>query len=115
MAGIKARWGLDSIDVGVADDPFAERQMTLADAPADVEVVGKPIDLHGAAATLSAQLVQLAERERQMHEVGVECAVKDRPDTSCHACAARGRHGALCELGLEEERLATEIALLADS
>lgn len=109
---VRARWGLESIDIPVGD-PYAERQMTLADGPV-VEEVGKPIDLSGDTAALSAQLVGLADRERQLYEQGVECAIKDRSDTSCHACAARGRHGGLCELGVEEERLATQIALLAN-
>lgn len=106
---IRAQWGLESIDVAIGD-PFTERQMTLAGP--DVEEVGKPIVLTGDAAELSARLVQLGEREQVLFEQGLECPVKDRSDTSCSACPVQGRHGALCALGVEEEQLATRIALL---
>lgn len=111
MAGVRARWGLDSIDVTIGD-PYGERQMSLAGP--DVEEVGKPIDLTGDTAQLSAQLVVLGDRERILFEQGLECAVKDRSDTSCSACPVRGRHGALCALGVEEEQIATQIALLRE-
>lgn len=89
------------------EDPF--------EAP--IEEVGTPIDLGSPEARLNVELVELLRRENNLDQAGITCAIKDRPDTTCHACpvseAARREKpiGSLCRLGREQERVLTELAV----
>lgn len=90
-----------------AEDPF--------EAP--IEEVGAPIDLGGPEARLHIELAELVRREANLDRVGITCPIKDRPDTTCHACpvseAARREKpiGSLCRLGREQERVLTALAV----
>lgn len=81
--------------------------------------MGTPIDLDGPEAKLNARLVSLVRRENHLDERGITCAVKDRADTSCHACpmsqheATDSDLGMLCRLGREQEQVVTTIAVMA--
>jgi hypothetical protein len=87
------------------------------DLDAEVAKLGKPIQLN-AAGELRVRLHGLIDEERGLYERGIECAVKDRSDTSCLACPLNGRdeRAPLCEIGERQDRLLTEIAIadLAD-
>jgi hypothetical protein len=83
--------------------------------PERVERVGVPVLLAGPLAELNKQLIGTLSRENALHEQGVTCAIKDRADTSCHACPLyRDDDSALaqlCGIGREQERLCTELAV----
>src|SRR4051812_13797595 len=101
--GVRANWFVEELDVDT-DDPF------------DVEQLGQPIDLSGEP-ELNRRLIALAEQERQIYDLGVECPIKDMADTSCLACPLSCRDEAvlasgLCEVGREQERVATRLAAL---
>lgn len=101
--GVRANWFVEEHDVDT-DDPF------------DVEQLGQPIDLSGEP-ELNRRLIALAEQERQIYDLGVECPIKDMTDTSCLACPLSCRDEAvlasgLCEVGREQERVATRLAAL---
>lgn len=83
--------------------------------PERVERVGVPVLLTGPLAGLNEQLVGTLARESALLEDGVTCAIKDRVDTSCHACPLYRDDSSplaqLCAVGREQERLCTEIAV----
>lgn len=106
---VRARWGIEGI-AEEAGDPFQERQLSITGDR--IEEVGDPIDLSDRVAALSKRLIELTEQERNLFSQGVICDIKDRSDTSCNACPARGRYGDLCEIGLQQERVSTEAAVL---
>jgi hypothetical protein len=101
---VRANWFVEDLDVDDGD-PFA-----------DVEELGQPIDLSGEP-ELNRRLIALAQRESQIFDLGVECPIKDMADTSCLACPLSCRDEAvlasgLCEVGREQERVATRLAAL---
>lgn len=72
-----------------------------------------PISITTDAATLTAAVDSLFAQEASLFQRGVECPIKDLPDTTCLACpvsAARDfsePKGQLCRVGQEQERVAT--------
>lgn len=106
---VRARWGLEEI-ASEQGDPFDERQLSLDGDR--IEDVGDPIDLSDRVAALSKRLVELTEQERRLFGSGVGCDIKDRGDTSCAACPVQGRYGDLCGIGVQQDRVSTEIAVL---
>lgn len=109
-SSVQAVWHTPVVDLpGLEDDPFAEG------APANIEDVGVAICLDGDEAELSEELVRLVERESRLFEQGVECAIKDRSDTSCYACPLFEVDPAitrLCRLGRDQERVTTQLAVV---
>lgn len=105
----KANWHTDELAelAEWSEDPFEQ----------PIEEVGTPIDLGDSQARLNVELVELLRRETNLDRVGITCAIKDRADTTCHACpvseASRNVKplGALCRLGREQERVLTELAV----
>lgn len=89
------------------EDPFEQ----------PIEEVGEVIDLGSGEARLHVELAELIRGEGNLDRVGITCAIKDRADTTCHACpvseAARRDKplGVLCRLGREQERVLTELAV----
>lgn len=108
----KANWflaELDGLDTGeFGEDPFEQ----------PIEEVGTPIDLGGEEARLQVELVELMRRESNLYNAEVTCAIKDRPDTCCHACPVSQAHsretplGVLCRLGRRQERVLSELGSL---
>ena len=106
---VQSNWFVERIEAGAdAGDPFA----------LPVEEVGQRIDLRDPAAVLDVRLHELVMREARLFSSGVSCAIKERPDTTCHACPVSKAHdpsdrfGALCRVGREQERVCTELAVL---
>ena len=107
----RANWFLQQIEDGEIDpdDPF---QMP-------VEEVGQRIDLRDPRGKLELRLQELMTRESRLYERGVTCPIKDRPDSTCHACPVSQAHdpsvslSVLCRLGREQEVVGTELAVLA--
>lgn len=106
---IRADWHVEAaVSLDDEPDPFS----------VPVEEVGKRIDLRDPKAALELRLTELLRREGVLFGKGVTCPIKDRPDTTCHACPisrAADRedpHGVLCRLGREQEVAATELAVL---
>lgn len=104
----RANWFVEAAaSLDGTDDPFA----------APIEEIGERIDLRDPQAALSLRLGELLEREGRLFNSGVSCPIKDRPDTSCHACPVSRAHdregalGVLCRLGREQERVVTEMAV----
>lgn len=101
---------------------FVEQAISLDDEPdpfsMPVEEVGERIDLKDPAGALQIRLTELLRRESNLFNASVTCAVKDRPDTTCHACPISMAHdrehalGALCRVGREQEIVLTELAVL---
>lgn len=115
MPAARARWGLDALEVQTDDDPFGPAIPAGPSAAAvsvDVEAVGLPIEL---ADDLAPRLVALLKEEGELLQQGVTCAIKDRDETSCHACPLRGHQAfpasRLCVLGVEQERVFTHLAV----
>lgn len=107
--GVRADWHLDELALGEEPDLFA----------APIEEVGERIDLLDPAASLYVRLGELLSRENNLFNGGVTCPIKDRPDTSCHACPVSKAHdkgdplSVLCRVGREQEVVLTEMAVLA--
>lgn len=100
---MRARWHRDPAVIELTDDdPF--------DVPQRIEDVGLPINL-ATEPDLFALLTRNIHAQSALYEHGVDCAVKESPDTSCHACPLYGSQGELCALGREQERLVTLIAV----
>lgn len=106
---VQSNWFVERIEAGDdAGDPFA----------VPVEEVGSRIDLREPTARLDLRLHELVNREARLYNAGVSCAIKERPDTTCHACPISKAHdptdrlGALCRLGREQEVVCTELAVL---
>lgn len=102
MSGVKANWHLDALVPDDGRDPFAGQS--------DVEEVGKPIDLSLDRAALSQRAVELFHEERVLHDGGLRCEIKDQDDTSCTVCPLRDC-GPLCDIGIEQDRVLTELAV----
>lgn len=83
---------------------------------APIEEVGARIDLRDPQATLQLRLQELVHREVNLFNAQVTCPIKDRADTSCHACpvseaGTESALSALCRLGREQESVLTEMAV----
>src|SRR4051812_6625789 len=100
---VKANWPAPPVEVDTSD-PFA-------DAPARIEDVGVPVDLRDDD-ELFDLLKELLDEEQRLYNAGVVCPVKDKADTSCHACPIAGRYGELCAVGRRQEKVLTEMAVL---
>lgn len=103
MGGVRANW---FVDLERAEEDALE---------VAVEEAGLPIDLDGEEPTLNQRLVELGTQEQFLYGQGVECKVKDRPDTACSVCPLRDAEGpmaALCKLGVEQEQVSTRLAVL---
>lgn len=96
---VRAQW----FSPGLVDegDPFADE---------DPVETGVPVDLAG---PLSRRLVDLLETEELLRDEGLTCKLKDRQDTCCHACPKRGVKGELCEVGIEQEKIVGELAVMS--
>lgn len=104
----RANWHTATVLVD-RDDPFA-------DAPAEVQTVGVPIDLDGPRAELNQRLVELVAAEAELFNRGVTCEIRDRRDTCCSACPLMGAEespGELCSVGFEQENVLTELAVIS--
>lgn len=101
---------------------FVEKAELLDDEPdpfaMPVEEVGERIDLRDPQAALQLRLDELIRRESNLFAREITCPIKDRADTSCHACPVSKAHdrqdplGSLCRLGREQEAVLTELAVL---
>lgn len=105
--GVRANWHTDLPEVD-ADDPFDALQRT------DVQDVGQPIDLTTSEPSLNKRLVELVRDEQRLYTKGIECAIKDRPDSCCSACPVHGRFGELCRIGRDQERVSTYLSVLRE-
>jgi hypothetical protein len=106
----RANWfTAEPVDLGDELDPFS----------IPVQEIGQRIDLRDPRAALEIRLRELLYREAALFNAGVTCAIKDRPDTTCHACPVSKAHdpkqalGALCRVGREQEVALTELAVLS--
>lgn len=110
MAGTKANWHVAPVLSGADEepDPFSM----------PIEEVGQRVDLRDPQAGLELRLAELLSREERLFNRGITCAIKDRADTTCHACPvsqAHQRHeplGVLCRIGRDQEIALTELAVL---
>jgi hypothetical protein len=102
---------------------FVAQLASLDDEPdpfdAPIEEVGQRIDLRDPRERLEMRLRELLERESNLFNANITCAIKDMPNSCCHACPVskateRGdpMH-TLCRLGREQEAVLTELAVLA--
>lgn len=122
--GVRASWPTPELDPAVVAelerDPFAPAPATgvyvepeaVKAPPQPVEQVGTPIDLTGDEATLNGRLVELVGEEGSLYNDGIECPIKERHDTSCHACPISGEFGRLCEVGREQEAVCTKLVVI---
>jgi hypothetical protein len=109
VSGVKANWHVQRIE-GLDDepDPFS----------APIEEIGERIDLRDPKAALEVRLRELLGREANLFGGGLTCPIKDRPDSTCHACPVSKAHdtsvalSALCRIGREQETVLTELAVL---
>jgi hypothetical protein len=101
----RAVWHTDVVVPELEDDPFA---------PTDVRLVGVPIVLAagGEAAALSRAVAASLVLENTLYEQGQSCKIKDSPESSCFACPLFDAADSLCELGREQETLATRLLVL---
>lgn len=102
---VKTEWFVPDL-VGDDEDPF--------EGPVDVTEAGIPIDLEDDPDDLFRRLVDLLGREGTLWNRGLRCRVKSRSDSTCHACPFQGRKGELCNIGLEQERVLTRMAVDAE-
>lgn len=104
----RANWFTDGVaTIGDEPDPFA----------VPIEEIGEEIDLRSPTARLELRLRELLYREGNLFANGLTCAIKDRGDSTCHACPVSYAHGvealgALCRIGREQESVSTELAVL---
>jgi hypothetical protein len=105
----RANWfTAEEIELGDEPDPFA----------VPIEEVGQRIDLRDPHAALQIRLTELLHREAALFNADVTCTIKDRPDTTCHACPVSKAHDpkqalcVLCKIGREQEIVLTELAVL---
>lgn len=109
---VRANWF-----VGLDDEPVTAVPASLPPAEERVEDVGVPFDLRQPD-SLMVEIDRLIAQESALYNQGITCAVKDRPDTSCSACAfAHHEDGGhplqpLCHVGREQERVLTHYAHL---
>jgi hypothetical protein len=102
---VRANWHLDHLLQDDGSDPLAGTEQGR------IEELGRPIDLSGDTAELRATLMQLLEAESQLFDQGVTCPIKDADDTCCSVCPMKGSKGKLCEVGCEQERVLTTLAV----
>lgn len=100
---VKASWPAPPVEIDTSD-PFG-------DVPARVEDVGVEVDLRDED-ELGARLSASLDDECRLHNAGVSCPIKNRPDTSCHACPIAGRYGELCAVGRLQEDLCTRMVVI---
>ena len=106
----KANWFIQAVE-GLDDEP------DLFAAP--IEEVGERIDLRDPKAGLQMRLEELIQREANLYEHQITCPIKDRNDTTCHACPVSkagdpdAALGVLCRVGREQETTLTELAVLS--
>lgn len=112
MGSVQARWATPAIDVDIEADPFAP--MPSVGRPRRVEDVGIPIDLTDDQPKLRERLIELCSREGNLYNEGVTCSIKERDDTSCHACPLKPDDDTalLCAVGREQEAICTKLAVL---
>lgn len=97
---VRANWHLDVLP------PPAQEELRVED-------VGVPIDLRDPP-ELNRRLTELLGREAELYNAGVACPIKDASETTCLACPLRGRSeriAPLCEVGCEQDRVLTELAV----
>jgi hypothetical protein len=106
----RANWFTPApIGLDDAPDPFA----------APVEEVGERVDLRNPRAVLQLRLDELIRHEGNLFAKGLTCPIKDRSDSTCHACPVSKAAdpddalGVLCRIGREQETTLTELAVLA--
>lgn len=110
---VRANWF-----VGLDDEPATGVPRSLPPAEERVEDVGVPFDLREPG-SLMAEIERLIAQESALFNQGITCAVKDRSDTSCSACAYAHHEEdghplqPLCHTGREQERALTQHAHLA--
>lgn len=100
---------------------FVERAAGLDDGPdpfsVPIEEVGRRIDLRDPKAAAELRLQELLTRETNLFNAGTSCPIKERSDTTCHACPVSQAHdpesrlGVLCRIGREQEVVLTELAV----
>lgn len=78
---------------------------------ARIEELGLPIDLSGDTAELRTLLMDLLAQEETLYNEGLVCEIKDASDTCCTVCPMRGSHGKLCDIGCQQERVTTTLAV----
>lgn len=106
----KANWFVQAIE-GLDDEP------DLFAAP--IEEIGERIDLRDPKQALSMRFDELLRREGNLFASGLTCPIKDRSDSTCHACpVSKASDGdaplsVLCRLGREQETCLTELAVIA--
>lgn len=108
MSAIQANWHVAALD-GDGEDPFGIRPR--------VETVGKPIPLDGEP-RLVERFEALIDREGQLFNAGVICAIKDDQQACCSACPLRhvdplDEMSSLCEVGIEQESVLTRLRILS--
>jgi hypothetical protein len=105
----KANWFVQPSVSLDEPDPFA----------VPIEEVGQRVDLRDPEAKLQLRLAELVHRERNLDVLGITCPIKDRADSTCHACPVSQAHdlsvplAALCLVGREQELVLTDLAVLA--
>jgi hypothetical protein len=110
---IRADWHEGSeVEDGPVSDPFAlASSATMAYSPLSLDLTLDDI---------GERIKRLFRRERFLFDMGIECPIKDKCDTSCLACplneannpdSSRGR---LCKVGVEQEQAETMHAVLRD-
>lgn len=111
---VRADWGTtaDASAPAPEIDPFASAESLGVMEPLT------PVDLTNTEDELREQFASLFERERNLFNCGVECPLKEMPDSTCTACpVSRARDtndpymGQLCRVGVEQERV--QMLLLA--
>ncbi len=107
---VRANWFVEAVAaLDDEPDPFA----------APIEEVGKRIDLRDPRAALELRLHELVAREGNLYATGLTCPIKDRADSTCHACPVSKAHDAsvplsvLCKIGREQETVQTELAVIS--
>ena len=107
---VKAKWHSQLPDVP-EEDPFQAR----------VEQLGLPIRLDRTHAQINERIAQTVQQEQGLFNLGIVCAIKDRDDTSCHACPLSAHEDPeaplhlLCKLGREQEVLLTQLAVARET
>jgi hypothetical protein len=101
---------------------FTAQAPSLDDEPdpfsIPIEEIGQRIDLRDPRAALLIRIRELLYREAALSDAQVMCVIKDRADTTCHACPVSKAHdrtqalGVLCRVGREQEVALTELAVL---